>query len=226
MHLIGRRTTLASNGGGTALIAKPSARRRWRRSVTIATDGASGTPGRSASCSSSMLTYNAQRCAVEIRGSGDTVACSLISSEMSLEIVRVGKSLGGDALVSTDPDGNGTLLYDRISEDNIPLRKYLRWAENLHGGAVGRDGVEHVERLEDRIGSEKVVHISFSGSCGSMAALEMTFGRARRTSDIWRRYIWPRFHSARYIAAGRVQGHGVATLARSSLSGRKRYGRR
>src|SRR5258705_6244161 len=48
-----------------------------------------------------------------------TVSCTLLSTETSLEIVRVGKDYGGDALVSTDPYGHGTLLYDRVSEDNL-----------------------------------------------------------------------------------------------------------
>src|SRR5262245_54582567 len=65
--------------------------------------------------------------------SEETVACSLHSSVIAMEIVRVGKDYGGDALVSTDPHGHGTLLYDRVSDDNLPLKKYLRWAENLHG---------------------------------------------------------------------------------------------
>src|SRR5688572_29849760 len=48
----------------------------------------------------------------------ETVASSLLVTETALEIVRVGKELGGDALVSTDPHGKGTLLYDRMSDDN------------------------------------------------------------------------------------------------------------
>src|SRR5688572_16327616 len=74
-----------------------------------------------------------------------TVSAKLLNADTTQEIVRVGKEYGGDALVSTDPHGNGTLLYDRVSDNNIPLKKYLRWAENLHGGAAGRDGVEHVQ---------------------------------------------------------------------------------
>src|SRR5215210_4909381 len=68
--------------------------------------------------------------------SEETVSCSLLSTDTSREIVRLGKGYGGDALVSTDPHGHGTLLYDRISDDNLPLKKYLRWSETLHGGEV------------------------------------------------------------------------------------------
>src|SRR5436190_23004138 len=101
----------------------------------------------------------------------ETVSAKLLEPETTREIVRVGKEYGGDALVSTDPHGNGTMLYDRVSDDNIPLKKYLRWAENLHGGRAGRDGVEHVDDLEAVLPEHEVVHISFSGSCDAMNAM-------------------------------------------------------
>ncbi|MEO6051612.1 MAG: HAD hydrolase family protein, partial [Pyrinomonadaceae bacterium] len=56
----------------------------------------------------------------------ETVACSLLSNETSLDVVVVGKSYGGDALVSIDPANLGKLIYDRVSDDNLPLKKYLR----------------------------------------------------------------------------------------------------
>lgn len=101
----------------------------------------------------------------------ETVSSKLLDIETTCEIVRVGKKYGGDALVSTDPNGIGTMLYDRVSDRNIPLKKYLRWAENLHGGSAGRDGVEHVEKLEDVLNDHEVVHISFSGGCDAMSAM-------------------------------------------------------
>lgn len=102
----------------------------------------------------------------------ETVHCSLLSAQTSLEIVSAGKALGGDALVSIDPEGDGTMLFDRVSDDNVPLRRYLRWAQGLHGDAAGREGVRQVEDLEAVVTSEKVVHISFSGTCGPMKFLE------------------------------------------------------
>ena len=101
----------------------------------------------------------------------ETVSAKLLDVDTTTEIVRVGKKYGGDALVSTDPNGNGTMLYDRISHHNIPLKKYLRWAESLHGGSAGREGVEHVASLEDVLPDYEVVHISFSGSCDAMGAM-------------------------------------------------------
>lgn len=67
----------------------------------------------------------------------DTVNYSLIPTETALNVVSMGRELGGDALVSVDPHGLGKLLFDRVSDENTPLKKYLRWAENLHGGESG-----------------------------------------------------------------------------------------
>lgn len=97
----------------------------------------------------------------------ETVAASLLNHATTLEILRVGKAFGGDALVSVDPHGHGTLLFDTISDDNIPLQKYIAWSDRLHGNENGKSAV-HVERLEDTVGDNEVIHISFSGGCDSM----------------------------------------------------------
>jgi Cof subfamily protein (haloacid dehalogenase superfamily) len=97
----------------------------------------------------------------------ETVAASLIATETAREIVRVGKEFGGDALVSADPHGKGSLLYDRVSDDNIPLRKYIAWAKRLHGDEA-EEAVTHVEDLDAVLHGHEVIHISFSGSCGRM----------------------------------------------------------
>lgn len=97
----------------------------------------------------------------------ETVASSLLASETALEIVRVGKAFGGDALVSADPHGKGTLLYDRVSDDNIPLQKYIHWAKYLHGEEA-EEAVMHVPDLSDALDGHEVIHISFSGGCERM----------------------------------------------------------
>jgi len=101
----------------------------------------------------------------------ETVAYSLIGPETSLEILRVGKDFGGDALVSTDPVGKGMLLYDRVSLDNVPLQKYIYWSKRLHGPEA-EESVIHVESLEEIIADHDVIHISFSGSCLLMKEME------------------------------------------------------
>ena len=97
----------------------------------------------------------------------ETVAASLLNLTTSEEIVRVGKEFGGDALVSVDPHGKGTLLYDKVSDDNIPLQKYVRWAKRLHGDDA-EASILHVERLEDELAENQIIHISFSGCCAAM----------------------------------------------------------
>jgi hydroxymethylpyrimidine pyrophosphatase-like HAD family hydrolase len=97
----------------------------------------------------------------------ETVEFSLIDHETVLEVLRVGKGFGGDAMVSTDPHGKGTLLYDTVSMQNAPLRKYLYWARTLHGDRA-ENSVVHVERLADVVGGSDVIHISFSGGCEAM----------------------------------------------------------
>jgi Cof subfamily protein (haloacid dehalogenase superfamily) len=116
-----------------------------------------------------LITHNGAL--IKFAESGETVHYALHSHETSLEIVRVGKGFGGDALVSIDPHGIGMLLYDRVSDDNVPLQKYIRWSETLHGRG-GEPSVEHVRVLEDVIHTHDVVHISFSGHCAAMRDLE------------------------------------------------------
>jgi Cof subfamily protein (haloacid dehalogenase superfamily) len=105
----------------------------------------------------------------------ETVAASLLSTETALEIVRVGKEFGGDALVSADPHGKGTLLYDRLSDDNIPLQKYVAWSKRMHGPEA-EDAVLHVPELADVIAEHEIIHISFSGSCARMAKMAEFLG--------------------------------------------------
>ena len=147
--------------------------------------------------------------------SEETVHCSLLTTETSLEVVRVGKAFGGDALVSTDPHGLGTLLYDRISDDNIPLKKYLRWSESLHGVEIGRSGVAHVPLLEDTLADHEIVHISFSGNCGSMRELESTLNEEFQGNVTILATIYPTldFTLLDILPPGASKGHGVSRLA-------------
>lgn len=99
-----------------------------------------------------------------------TVAASLLDTDTTLEIVRVGKKLGGNALVSADPQGKGSLLYDTVSEENLPLRRYIEWSERLHGDEAG-EAVIHVAELERALSDHEVIHISFSGACEPMSQM-------------------------------------------------------
>jgi hypothetical protein len=101
----------------------------------------------------------------------ETVDSSLIDGETVREILRVGRGFGGDALVSADPDGKGTMLYDVISDKNIPLQKYIAWSRMLHGDEA-EDAIHHVDRIEDELDRTRVIHVSFSGTCGPMYDLQ------------------------------------------------------
>jgi Cof subfamily protein (haloacid dehalogenase superfamily) len=108
---------------------------------------------------------------LKFAGSLETVSVSLVPTKTVFEIIRVGKSFGGDALVSCNPDTQGTLLYDTVSDQNTPLKKYIVWATRLHGNGA-EDSVRHVESLEKVVGDEQVIHISFSGCCAPMDELQ------------------------------------------------------
>lgn len=107
----------------------------------------------------------------------ETVAYSLIETETVREILRVGKKFGGDALLSADPHGKGTLFYDTVSAENIPLQKYIGWSKRLHGDEA-EEAVHHVENLEDVLDTTETVHVSFSGNCAPMVELEMVLKNA------------------------------------------------
>jgi 5-amino-6-(5-phospho-D-ribitylamino)uracil phosphatase len=160
-----------------------------------------------------LVTHNGAL--LKYAASEKTVSCSLLSTKESLEIVRVGKDYGGDALVSTDPHGRGTLLYDRVSEHNLPLKKYLRWSETLHGGEVGRKGVEHVPLLEDILHEHEIVHISFSGGCDVMSAMLSVLNRELGNTVTILPTVYPEldFTLIDILPSDASKGHGVAKLA-------------
>ncbi|MEQ1921914.1 MAG: HAD family hydrolase [Pyrinomonadaceae bacterium] len=160
-----------------------------------------------------LITHNGAL--IKYADSEETVAGNLLTTETSLEAVRVGKDFGGDALVSVDPNGQGMLLYDRVSDDNLPLKKYLRWSEDLHGGEAGRQGVEHVESLEDVIPTNEIVHISFSGTCDAMAAMMSVLGRELGNTVTLLPTIYPQwdFTLIDILPPDASKGYGVAKLA-------------
>jgi Cof subfamily protein (haloacid dehalogenase superfamily) len=115
-----------------------------------------------------LITHNGAL--LKYAGSGGTVAYSVLPAATCQEILLVGQAFGGDALVSTDPHGKGSLFYDRVSENNAPLKKYLQWAETLHGREAARS-VRHVSDLRPIFDQELVIHISFSGTCSAMSSM-------------------------------------------------------
>lgn len=144
----------------------------------------------------------------------ETVGATLLDVETTREIVRVGKQYGGDALVSTDPDGKGSMLYDRVSDDNIPLQKYLAWATRMHG-AEAHDAVAHVENLHDALPDHQVIHISFSGACEPMQSMLDTLRRELSAEVTILPTVYPRmdFTLIDILPPGVTKGSGVGAIA-------------
>ena len=159
-----------------------------------------------------LITHNGGL--LKYAGSGEAVAYSLLSHKTSLEIVKAGKSFGGDALVSADPQGYGKLLYDRVSDDNEPLQKYIRWSQKLHGPDA-ENSIEHVPILEDILDQHEIVHISFSGSCAAMHSLDNLLRSELGASVTILSTIYPRrdFTLIDILPPDTSKGHGMSRLA-------------
>ena len=144
----------------------------------------------------------------------ETVHHCLLSTETSLEIVSVGKRYGGDALVSTDPHGKGTLIYDRVSAENTPLQRYISWATRLHGESA-EASVLPVPHLEYVLPHHEVVHISFSGNLAKMRDLEQHLREELHGEVTLLTTVYPRldFTLIDILPPDASKGHGVAKLA-------------
>lgn len=159
-----------------------------------------------------LVTHNGAL--VKYADSLETVAASLLATETALEIVRVGKEFGGDALVSADPHGKGSLLYDRVSDDNVPLQRYIRWAQSLHGSEA-REAVMHVSDLSDVLHEHETIHISFSGTCNRMSEMTDVLQRELGNTVTLLSTIYPRldFTLIDILPPDASKGRGVEKLA-------------
>lgn len=168
--------------------------------------------GRELGLNAPLITHNGAL--IKYADSLETVEASLLEAETAREVVRVGKKYNGDALVSADPTGKGTLFYDRISDDNVPLQRYIRWAEAMHGEEA-HDAVHHVHSLEDAVRDHSIIHISFSGGCRSMLEMENVL-RAELGSEVtFLSTIYPKldFTLLDILPFPASKGHGVSHLA-------------
>lgn len=150
----------------------------------------------------------------------ESVSATLLDTETTREIVRVGKYYGGDALISADPHGKGAMLYDRVSRENIPLQKYLAWSERLHGNDA-EEAVVQVSDLDAALPDHEVIHISFSGQCGPMAELIRYLRGDLAGSVTILPTIYPHldFTLIDVLPLGTSKGTGVGALAaRNGLS--------
>ncbi len=144
----------------------------------------------------------------------ETVKYSLLKNSTVSEILRVGKEFGGDALLSADPHGQGVLFYDTVSDENIPLQKYLAWSKTLHGQDA-EFSVRHHESLFDLAGQLETIHISFSGKCERMAEMQEILHAELGNSVTILATIYPKlnFTLLDILPPDASKGHGVAQLA-------------
>jgi hypothetical protein len=101
----------------------------------------------------------------------ETVNVSILNEIEAREVLRVGTEFCADAMISCDPRGKGLLLYDNVSETNVPLQKYIAWSRRLHGDEA-EEAIRHVPSLLEVLPEIEIVHISFSGACASMVELQ------------------------------------------------------
>lgn len=101
----------------------------------------------------------------------ETVAVLPLPLAAAHEAIKVGRAAGADPLVSDDHEGLGVLIYDHLSGDNLPLLRYVAWAQRIHGEESGAS-VRQVEAVEDYLDHEPV-HVAFSGRCDKMKQLEL-----------------------------------------------------
>ncbi|MGH9916665.1 MAG: HAD-IIB family hydrolase, partial [Pyrinomonadaceae bacterium] len=96
----------------------------------------------------------------------ETVSVKLLPLPEAREIIRLGHSLAADPMVSDDPEGLGTIVYDHVGEQNKALAAYLAWSKRVSDD-IGQDAVRQVASLEEYL-DHSPVHIAFSGSCEQM----------------------------------------------------------
>jgi len=145
----------------------------------------------------------------------ETVSVSLLDTETTREIVRVGKAFGVNALVSADPHGKGTMLYDRIPADSIPLQRYLEWSQRQHGDDVN-EAVMHVADLYKALPAHEVIHISFSGQCEPMGRMLAFLSDELADSVSILPTVYPHmdFTLIDILPPGATKGTGVEKLAK------------
>jgi 5-amino-6-(5-phospho-D-ribitylamino)uracil phosphatase len=143
----------------------------------------------------------------------ETVAVRLLTAEAAAAVVRTGRAHGADALVSDDHEGAGLLVYDRVSEGNTALRKYIEWSRRVVGDEAA-GAVRRVESLEAYLDHDPL-HVTFSGGCGAMERLaeelRRELGAAVRL--LLTLYPKPDFALLDVIHADASKGAGLAAVA-------------
>jgi hydroxymethylpyrimidine pyrophosphatase-like HAD family hydrolase len=147
----------------------------------------------------------------------ETVAAHLLPLEAAREVLRVGRENKADALISDDPEGEGLLLYDHLSDDNEPLAKYIAWSRRINGQDVP-EAIRRVPSLEDYL-DHAPVHITFSGGIARMNHLGEALGRELGGNVKLLRTIYPRMDFALLDVLHPEVSKGVGTKAAAEEQG-------
>ncbi len=83
------------------------------------------------------------------------------------ELLAVGKAFGADTIALDDPEGDGRILTDGVSERNAALRYYLE---------INRQYVHQVDDLRVFV-QEPVTQVMFCGPCAAMHSLAQVLER-------------------------------------------------
>lgn len=84
-----------------------------------------------------------------------------LEREVAQTLIEFGKRYEADTLTMIDPEGDGLILTDGISEGNAPLRRYLE---------INKKYVRYVDSLFDEVG-KAVIQVMFIGKSAPMAEL-------------------------------------------------------
>ncbi|MGQ9897258.1 MAG: Cof-type HAD-IIB family hydrolase [Acidobacteriota bacterium] len=87
------------------------------------------------------------------------------------ELLAIGKAFGADTIALDDPEGDGRILTDGVSEQNAALRYYLE---------INRKYVHLVDDLR-RFVKEPVTQVMFCGPCAPMQAMAQVLERDMAT---------------------------------------------
>jgi len=184
--------------------------RRFRDARPVALEGEFNAP---------IITHNGAL--LKFAQTLETVASATIKTETVTEVLRVGKALCGDALLSADPHGKGTLYYDTVSAKNIPLQKYIAWSKILHGDEA-ETAIIHVENLDEIAETVETVHVSFSGRCEPMFEMQKILNDELKDSVniLATVYAHLDFTLLDILPPGASKAHGVNELAKiNNLTG-------
>jgi HAD superfamily hydrolase (TIGR01484 family) len=101
-----------------------------------------------------------------------------------------------------------------VSDENDPLKRYLAWAQTLHGDEAFA-AVMHVERLEDEVPEREVIHVSFSGTCDRMAHMQQYLREELGDSVTVLATVYPKrnFTLLDILPPNSSKGSGLRTLA-------------